>query len=90
MPPYDLWIQGRAAIARWLSRRGAGCAGSRLVPVAASDSIAFAQYRDGGAIPWGLVVLEVADERIMGCNTFLDTERLFPKFGLPMRLESVG
>ena len=34
-----------------------------------------------------LGVLEVADGRIIGISFFLDTERLFPQFGLPPRLD---
>lgn len=88
MPPYDLWLQGHEAIAAWLSGRGAGCRGSRLVRTAASDSPAFGQYRDGGRTPWGLVVLEVRDGRVSGLNTFLDTASLFPRFGLPLQLDA--
>jgi RNA polymerase sigma-70 factor (ECF subfamily) len=84
MPPYDLWLQGHAAIAGWLAGRGAGCRGSRLVPTAANGWPAFGQYRDGGRTPWGLVVLELRDGRVSGLNTYLDTAHLFPKFGLPM------
>jgi RNA polymerase sigma-70 factor (ECF subfamily) len=31
-------------------------------------------------------VLEIAEGRVTGINTFLDTERLFPRFGLPLTL----
>jgi len=33
-------------------------------------------------------VLEVADGRIVQLTFFLDTDRVFPLFGLPPRLES--
>ena len=45
MPPYALWLQGRAEIERWLLGPGAECRGSRLVPEAANGSPAFGQYR---------------------------------------------
>jgi RNA polymerase sigma-70 factor (ECF subfamily) len=52
MPPYDLWLRGRASIAGWLLGFGAGCRGSRLVPVEASGGApAFAQYRQEGREP---------------------------------------
>jgi RNA polymerase sigma-70 factor (ECF subfamily) len=86
MPPNTLWLRGPEAIRAWLLGRGAACRGSRLVPVAASGSPAFGQYRHGGASPWALVVLETADGRITGINSFLDTETLFPRFGLPPSL----
>jgi RNA polymerase sigma-70 factor, ECF subfamily len=86
MPPYALWLQGRDSIKTWLLGRGAGCRGSRLLPVAASGSRAFAQYRsdpEGGYKPWALIVLETSGDQILGWNSFLDTETLFPRFGLP-------
>jgi RNA polymerase sigma-70 factor (ECF subfamily) len=89
MPPYTLWLRGRDAIRTWLLGRGAGCRGSRLLPTAACGVPAFAQYRpapEGGHVPWSLTVLELSGGRIATWNAFLDTERLFPLFGLPLRL----
>jgi RNA polymerase sigma-70 factor, ECF subfamily len=89
MPPYALWLRGPEAVHAWLLGRGLGCRGSRLVPTAACGSPAFGQYRanpEGGHTPWALVVLELAGDRIAGWNSFLDTETLFPRFGLPPRL----
>ena len=84
MPPYDLWLRGHESIATWLLGFGIGCKGSRLVPVAACGGMpAFAQYRDGGATPWALVVLELGDDRITSMTSFLDVETLFPRFGVP-------
>ena len=37
---------------------------------------------------WALQVLEVEDGRIVELTFFLDTERPFPLFGLPPRLEA--
>ncbi len=88
MPPYTLWLRGRDAIRAWLLGRGCGCRGSRLVPVAACGSPAFAQYRQGGREPWALIVLELAGDGIAAWNAFLDTETLFPRFGLPGSLAS--
>ena len=89
MPPYTLWLQGTAAIKAWLLGRGNGCRGSRLVRTEACGSPAFAQYRrsaDGGYHAWSLTMLELAGNRIKAWNAFLDTERLFPLFGLPLTL----
>lgn len=87
MPPYDLWLQGHESIARWLSTFGIGCKGSRLVPVdACGGTPAWAQYRDGGATPWALLMIEIDGDRITGMTSYLDVETLFPRFGLPMRL----
>jgi RNA polymerase sigma-70 factor (ECF subfamily) len=41
---------------------------------------------DGGYAPWSLIVLDISDGRIAGLHHFLDTDRLFPLFGLPLYL----
>ncbi|RSM58253.1 RNA polymerase subunit sigma-70 [Actinoplanes sp. ATCC 53533] len=90
MPPLPLWLRGPADIHTWMAGTGSGCRGSRLVPVAANGMPAFGQYRaasDGrGHDPWALIVLETSAGRITAVNNFLDTDRLFPLFGLPARL----
>jgi RNA polymerase sigma-70 factor (ECF subfamily) len=91
MPPYELWLRGRDDILGWWLGPGAGCRGSRLVPVAANASPAFAQYKpspNGGYAPWALQVLELEGERVVDFTFFLDTETLFPLFGLPDRLDA--
>ncbi len=93
MPPYDLWLQGREDILTWWFGPGITCRGSKLVPaVAANGSVAFGHYRPSasgrGHDPWAVMVLELGSERIAEFTFFLDTERLFPLFGLPARLES--
>ncbi|XXX92816.1 sigma-70 family RNA polymerase sigma factor [Sorangium sp. So ce204] len=89
MPPFTLWLRGPDAIRAWLLGPGAGCRGSRLVPTAACGSPAFAQYRpapEGGHRAWALIVLDLAEDRITGMTSFLDTETIFPRFGLPLEL----
>jgi RNA polymerase sigma-70 factor (ECF subfamily) len=89
MPPYELWLQGHESIAAWLLSFGLPCRGSRLVPVdACGGTPAFAQYRQGGAVPWALLMLELQGDRITSMTSYLDVETLFPRFGLPMRLVS--
>ena len=92
MPPYDMWLRGRDDIFTWWLGPGIGCRGSRVIPtIAANGSPAFGQYKpspDGGYDPWALQVLEVEDGRIAELTFFLDTETLFPLFGLPPRIES--
>ena len=92
MPPYPLWIAGPQDIVAWLVGHGAGCRGSRVVRVEASGAPAFAQYRlvDGQHTPWAIQVLEIEDGKIVAINAFLDTERLFPMFGLPAVLPAAG
>lgn len=87
MPPYDLWLQGRQSVAAWFLGIGIGCKDSRLVPVqACGGTPAFAQYRQGGAQPWALILLELRDDRITSMTSYLDVGTLFPRFGLPMQL----
>jgi RNA polymerase sigma-70 factor (ECF subfamily) len=86
MPPYELWLRGRDDILAWWVGPGAGCRGSRLVPTVANGRPAFGQYRpapDGGYRPWALQVLEPGRDGIAEFTFYLDTERLFPLFGLP-------
>ncbi|HSL24834.1 MAG TPA: sigma-70 family RNA polymerase sigma factor [Acidimicrobiia bacterium] len=87
MPPYSLWLRGRDEILRWWTGPGIGCRGSRLIPVAANGSPAFAQYKPsgpGGSFePWSIQVLEISAGSIVEFTFFLDTARLFPLFGLP-------
>ena len=87
MPPFDMWLRGRDDIFTWWFGPGIGCKGSRVIPtVSANGSPAFGQYKPsptGGYDPWALQVLELAGGRIVELTFFLDTERLFPLFGLP-------
>jgi RNA polymerase sigma-70 factor (ECF subfamily) len=92
MPPYDMWLEGRDSILTWFFGPGIGCAGSRLVPtVAANGAIAFGQYKPSqsgsGYDPWALQVVEIGDGGVAELTFFLDTQRFFPLFGLPPRLD---
>jgi RNA polymerase sigma-70 factor (ECF subfamily) len=93
MPPYDLWLSGREDIFTWWAGPGITCKGSRVVPVAnANGSPAFGQYRPSptgdGYEPWALQVLELSGGRIGELTFFLETETLFPLFGLPLTLDA--
>jgi RNA polymerase sigma-70 factor, ECF subfamily len=90
MPPYALWLRGRDSIARWMLTYGIGCRGSRLVrlPDACGGVPAFAQYRQGGAQPWGIVLLDIEGDRVARLHYFLDVETVFPRFGMPLQLTS--
>ena len=48
MPPLGWWLRGRAQIRQALLGSGLPCKDSRLVPVAANGSAAFAQYTPTG------------------------------------------
>jgi RNA polymerase sigma-70 factor (ECF subfamily) len=93
MPPFDLWLRGREDIFAWWLGPGIGCRGSRVIPApAANGSPAFGQYKPSetgdGYEPWALQVLEIEDGRIVELTFFLDTDRVFPLFGLPPRLDA--
>jgi RNA polymerase sigma-70 factor (ECF subfamily) len=86
MPPFALWLEGPEQLRQWFLGTGGGCAGSRLIPVCANGSPAFAQYKPNGQgvrVPFAVHVLETLDGRIVGQHSFLDVKRLFPLFGLP-------
>jgi RNA polymerase sigma-70 factor (ECF subfamily) len=91
MPPYELWLRTHEDVRRWCLGPGIACRGSRLIPLEANGSPAFGQYKpspDGTILdPWSLQVIEIRDGAIGGISFFLDTQRLFPLFGLPPRLE---
>src|SRR5262249_38775684 len=95
MPPYDLWLRGRDDILSWWVGPGSECRGSRLVPTGrANGAVAYGQYKPSatgsGHDPWALQVLDVADVEVVEFTFFLDTESIFPLFGLPPRLEPQG
>lgn len=90
MPPFDLWLAGRDDIFTWWWGPGIGCRGSRVLPAGtANGSPAFGQYKPSesgdGYEPWALQVVELEDGKIVELTFFLDTETLFPLFGLPPR-----
>jgi RNA polymerase sigma-70 factor, ECF subfamily len=92
MPPYDLWLAGRQDILSWWAGPGITCRDSRVIPVEpANGAPAFGQYRpkpDGGGYePWALQVLEIENRRIVELTFFLETEKLFPHFGLPLEFD---
>ncbi len=91
MPPFELWIRGHDEIRAFFLGTGIGCRGSVIVPAPAANGMpAFGQYKpgpEGGHVPWSLQVLEISAGRIAGLNFFLDTDRFFPLFGLPLVYE---
>lgn len=91
MPPYPMWLAGRDEILAFWFGKGIGCAGSRLVRVDVNGQPGFAQYRDGGATPWGIHLPQFgADGRLVDVTIFLETDgSLFQQFGLPPRLPGV-
>ncbi len=95
MPPFALWLRGAAHIGAWMVQpEPSHCRGSRLVATSANGCPAFGQYRvdpEGGYAPWALQVLEISGGRIVELAfflSFMDPERLFPAFGLPLHLDT--
>jgi RNA polymerase sigma-70 factor (ECF subfamily) len=93
MPPYDLWLTGRDDIFTWWFGPGIGCRGSRVVPTtAANGAPAFAQYKPSdsgdGYDAWALQVLEIENGKIAEFTFFLETETIFPRFGLPLHVDA--
>jgi RNA polymerase sigma-70 factor, ECF subfamily len=93
MPPFDLWLRGRDDVFAWWFGPGIGCRGSRVIPAgSANGSPAFGQYKPSesgeGYDPWALQVVEIENGEIAELTFFLDTETLFPLFGLPARLDA--
>jgi len=89
MPPFALWLQGPDAIREWMTGRGHGCRGWRLVAVEACGARAYGQYRPvegGGYKAWALIVLEMDGARVSALNYFLDVATLFPRCELPLTL----
>jgi RNA polymerase sigma-70 factor (ECF subfamily) len=89
MPPFDLWLQGRDDIGRWLIAVGA-MRDHHLVPVNANGSPAVAVYvpkvPGGRPAAFAVHVLDTVDGRIAALHSFIDAG-LFDLFGLPGELE---
>jgi RNA polymerase sigma-70 factor (ECF subfamily) len=92
MPPYDMWLSGRDDVFAWWFGPGIGCKGSRVLPAPSANGMpTYGQYKpspQGGFDPWALQVIELRDGRISDITFFLDTQRIFPLFGLPPRLDA--
>jgi len=88
MPPWDLWLQGPDQVVAWMTGPGHACEGSRLVSIAVNGTAGFGSYRSAGPgrwEPWAVQLIEVADGKIVGHNSFVYPE-LFAQLGLPPHL----
>ena len=94
MPPFDLWLRGRDDIFTWWWGPGIGCQGSRVIPTVAGERLARlravqAERLGQAATSRGRCRCSRSpDGRIVELTFFLDTETLFPLFGLPPRPEA--
>ena len=94
MPPFALWLEGSRNIVDWMVLPGpSACRGSKLLAARGNGCPAFGQYRpdpEGGWKAWAIQVLEISGGRIAEMSlflNFLDPERLFPAFGLPLHID---
>src|SRR5262249_43580867 len=88
MPPFDFWLRGPAAINRWMRGPGSACRGARLLRTRANGGPALGIYKRtpaGGFGAFGIQVVETSGPCVIGLHTFIEP-RLFPEFGLPLRL----
>jgi len=91
MPPLALWLRGARDVADWHLGHGAGCRGSRLVPLTVNGLPGFAQYRPdpaGGHRAWSVQAIEISGGRIRHLHAFLQEfgGRSFEALGLPLHL----
>ena len=87
MPPFDLWLSGRDDILHLVVRPGHRLPGIAGDPdrrrTARPRSASTSRAPGGGYEPWALRWSSSSDGRIAEFTFFLDTETLFPLFGLP-------
>ena len=92
MPPFDLWLRGRDDISPGGSGPGIGCSGSRVIPTrrqtARPRSRSTSPARRRRLRPVGAAGARVSAGRIVEFTFFLDTETLFPLFGMPAHLDA--
>jgi RNA polymerase sigma-70 factor (ECF subfamily) len=92
MPPFAWWLRGREQIRTALLASGHPCEGARLVPVTANGSPALAQYRrgqrPGDYEAFALLILDLSEQSVIATTTYLDADRLFPLFDLPLLANS--
>src|SRR6201989_2690508 len=91
MPPYAMWVRGAQNITRWMQEPSPSqCRDSIMVPAGRVNGVqASPKYKPdpaGGHAPWGLQVHEASGGRFSRLTFFLDTQRIFPAFGLPAHL----
>ena len=89
MPPFPMWLRGRADIGKFMLGPGIKCEGSRLLRTSANGRAAFGQYRPdgaGGHAPWAIVILETSGGQVTEQHFFVMMPELFRVFGFPAKL----
>jgi RNA polymerase sigma-70 factor (ECF subfamily) len=86
MPPFTMWLKGAEELRGFYLGHGIGCKGSRMLPVSANGSPAFAHYKpgpvEGQLVPWSIQVLELSEGRIAHVHHFIGP-KYFEYFGQP-------
>lgn len=93
MPPYALWLAGRADIHRWYLREPNPCRAARAVAIEANGSPAFAIYHadeEHQALrAFAIQIVTLRGERIAAIDLHIEPS-LFALFGLPSELAGTG
>ncbi len=90
MPPYDMWLAGRDDIFAWWVGPGIGCRDSKVIPTVGGERrarvrpVQAERDRATATSPGRSRCSRSPDGKIVGFTFFLDTERVFPLFGLPL------
>lgn len=91
MPPLPAWFRGRDALRLFIAPRIGAAGVQRVVRVEGADELTLAFYRrdPGQAVHegHGIQVVRTAGDVVTEIHAFLDAS-LFPRFGLPARLET--
>jgi len=86
MPPYELWLAGRAQIQRWFLREPNPCRAARAVAIEANGSPAFAIYHADEARQvlraFAVQIVTIRGDRIAAIDVHIEP-RLFGLFELP-------
>lgn len=92
MPPFTMWVSGRANMSSFYQITRSHCTGSRMLPIEANGGCpAFAQYvpaqDEASLVPWAIHIPEIVNGKIVHLHHFIQSE-LFGRFGLPPSLDA--
>lgn len=88
MPPYELWLRGRADIESWWRGPGTVCIGSQVLTTSVNAMPAAAVYHpvgDGTFLPFAVHALDMTDAGVASITHFMGAD-VFAELGLPDRL----
>lgn len=90
MPPFPMWVSGKADLSEFFALTRWHCEGSRFLPITVNGGYpALAQYvpstEKSVLKPWGIHVIESREDRILHVQNFINAT-LFSRLGLPERI----